>query len=153
MFSAKKFMTSIDSLNVDCTIPSQVSFGPAPTIPNSFAFGPAPMVEPASFSFGPAPMVEPASFSFGPAPAVGPASYQFGPAPTLPSTVSFAPAPSVSVSWGPTPSISVNINGIINKTPATASAAGNPGDICWDSGYIYVCTDQNSWKRAALSAW
>ena len=40
-----------------------------------------------------------------------------------------------------------------SKTPATAGAAGNPGDICWDSNYIYVCVATNTWKRAALSSW
>ena len=39
------------------------------------------------------------------------------------------------------------------KTPATAAAAGNVGDICWDSGYIYVCVAASSWKRAAIAAW
>lgn len=39
------------------------------------------------------------------------------------------------------------------KTPASASATGNQGDICWDSSYIYVCTAANTWKRAALSTW
>lgn len=38
-------------------------------------------------------------------------------------------------------------------TPASASAAGNAGDICWDSSYIYICTATNTWKRAALSTW
>jgi hypothetical protein len=39
------------------------------------------------------------------------------------------------------------------KTPASASATGNQGDICWDSSYIYVCTATNTWKRAALTTW
>lgn len=39
------------------------------------------------------------------------------------------------------------------RTPASASAAGNQGDICWDANYIYVCTATNAWKRAALSTW
>ena len=39
------------------------------------------------------------------------------------------------------------------KTPATAGAAGNQGDICWDAGFIYVCTATNTWKRAAIAAW
>jgi hypothetical protein len=39
------------------------------------------------------------------------------------------------------------------KTPATAAAAGTAGDICWDSGYVYVCTATNTWKRAALTTW
>lgn len=39
------------------------------------------------------------------------------------------------------------------NTPASGSATGNQGDICWDSGYLYVCIGTNSWKRAALSSW
>ena len=39
------------------------------------------------------------------------------------------------------------------KTPATAGAAGNQGDICWDADYIYICTATNSWKRVAIATW
>lgn len=40
-----------------------------------------------------------------------------------------------------------------SKTPASAGDTGTAGAIAWDTGYIYVCTSTNSWKRAALSAW
>lgn len=39
------------------------------------------------------------------------------------------------------------------KTPASASAPGNAGDICWDSSYIYVCVATNTWKRVAIATW
>ena len=39
------------------------------------------------------------------------------------------------------------------KTPASATATGNAGDICWDSDYVYCCVAENQWKRAALSSW
>ena len=39
------------------------------------------------------------------------------------------------------------------KTPASASATGNAGDICWDANYIYVCTATNTWKRSAIATW
>lgn len=39
------------------------------------------------------------------------------------------------------------------KTPASATAAGNAGDICWDASYIYVCVATNTWVRAALATW
>lgn len=39
------------------------------------------------------------------------------------------------------------------KAPATASSAGTAGDVAWDSGFLYVCTATNTWKRAALSTW
>ena len=57
-----------------------------------------------------------------------------------------------------TPSAKLHVNGDIirlqsSKTPASASASGNTGDICWDTGYLYVCTDTDTWKRATISAW
>lgn len=39
------------------------------------------------------------------------------------------------------------------RTPASASAAGNAGDICWDANFLYVCVATNTWKRATLSTW
>lgn len=39
------------------------------------------------------------------------------------------------------------------KTPATATATGTTGQICWDSSYIYVCVATNTWKRAAIASW
>ena len=39
------------------------------------------------------------------------------------------------------------------KTPASAGAAGNAGDICWDASYMYVCTATNTWKRAGIATW
>jgi hypothetical protein len=38
-----------------------------------------------------------------------------------------------------------------DNTPASSSAAGNKGEIRWDSGYIYVCVATNTWKRATLN--
>lgn len=45
----------------------------------------------------------------------------------------------------------LNINN--HKTPASASATGVRGDICWDSNFIYVCVNPNTWKRSPLSTW
>lgn len=39
------------------------------------------------------------------------------------------------------------------STPASSSATGSPGDIAWDSNYVYVCVATNTWKRAALATW
>jgi len=39
------------------------------------------------------------------------------------------------------------------RTPASATATGNAGDICWDNGYVYVCVATNTWKRAQLLTW
>jgi len=40
-----------------------------------------------------------------------------------------------------------------SQTPASASATGTAGTICWDTSYIYVCTATNTWKRVAISTW
>ena len=39
------------------------------------------------------------------------------------------------------------------KTPASATAAGNAGDICWDANYLYIAVATNTWKRAAITTW
>jgi hypothetical protein len=39
------------------------------------------------------------------------------------------------------------------RTPASASATGNTGEICWDASYLYVCTATNTWRRIAHSTW
>lgn len=39
------------------------------------------------------------------------------------------------------------------KTPASASATGNQGDLAWDSSYIYICTATNTWRRIAHATW
>ena len=38
-----------------------------------------------------------------------------------------------------------------NATPASASATGTAGEVRWDGDYVYVCTANNTWKRAALA--
>jgi hypothetical protein len=37
--------------------------------------------------------------------------------------------------------------------PASAAATGSEGQIAWDSGFIYVCTAANTWKRVAIATW
>lgn len=39
------------------------------------------------------------------------------------------------------------------KTPASAGAAGNAGDICWDTSNIYVCVATNTWKKIGIATW
>jgi hypothetical protein len=56
----------------------------------------------------------------------------------------------------PTALLDVNSNIVRlrqSKTPASATAAGNAGDICWDASYIYVCTATNTWKRTLIATW
>lgn len=38
-------------------------------------------------------------------------------------------------------------------TPSTSSSTGTPGQITWDSGWIYVCIATNTWKRANITTW
>lgn len=40
-----------------------------------------------------------------------------------------------------------------SKTPASAGASGNQGDIAWDSSYLYICTASNTWRRVAHATW
>jgi hypothetical protein len=67
--------------------------------------------------------------------------------------------PNGNVGFGvsnPTALIDINSNTLrlrTAKTPGTSTATGNQGDICWDSGYLYVCVASNTWKRAALATW
>jgi hypothetical protein len=37
--------------------------------------------------------------------------------------------------------------------PSSATASGTPGQVAYDSNYVYVCVAQNTWVRAALSTW
>ncbi len=38
-------------------------------------------------------------------------------------------------------------------TPASAAATGKAGSIVWDTGFIYVCTATNTWKKVAIATW
>lgn len=40
-----------------------------------------------------------------------------------------------------------------SKTPANSSAPGVTGQICWDSGNIYVCISASTWVKATLDTW
>ena len=40
-----------------------------------------------------------------------------------------------------------------SSAPSSASDTGTPGDIRYDSGYVYICIANNTWKRAALATW
>jgi hypothetical protein len=42
---------------------------------------------------------------------------------------------------------------LVSAPPANASDAGVAGSISWDSGFIYVCTATNTWKRVAIATW
>lgn len=60
------------------------------------------------------------------------------------------------LSNGNTSSLGMTVGSITlssSGAPGSAGAAGTPGQIAWDSGYIYVCVAANTWKRAALATW
>lgn len=48
------------------------------------------------------------------------------------------------------PTVSVLLRAV-PAPPATATSPGVAGTITFDSGFLYVCTATNIWKRAALS--
>jgi len=37
--------------------------------------------------------------------------------------------------------------------PTSSVSGGAPGQIVWDSGYVYICVAVNTWKRANLAVW
>jgi len=39
------------------------------------------------------------------------------------------------------------------RTPASSSATGNTGDICWDANYLYIAVATNTWRRIPHSTW
>jgi hypothetical protein len=38
-------------------------------------------------------------------------------------------------------------------TPSSAGDTGTAGSICWDTGFIYVCTATDTWERVAIASW
>ena len=41
----------------------------------------------------------------------------------------------------------------VRAIPASATATGNAGELCFDANFVYCCVAANTWKRAALSSW
>jgi hypothetical protein len=39
------------------------------------------------------------------------------------------------------------------KTITTASDPGKKGEMCYDSSHLYICVENNTWKRVAISSW
>lgn len=37
--------------------------------------------------------------------------------------------------------------------PASAASSGTAGQIAYDTGYIYICTATDTWKRVAIATW
>jgi hypothetical protein len=40
-----------------------------------------------------------------------------------------------------------------SRTPASPTATGNTGEICWDASYLYICVATNTWRRCATQSW
>ena len=40
-----------------------------------------------------------------------------------------------------------------DTVPESATSEGHKGQISIDENYIYVCVDENTWKRTKLSGW
>ena len=40
---------------------------------------------------------------------------------------------------------------ILNAKSPASSSTGTTGDIAWDTGFLYVCTTTDTWKRVALT--
>ena len=96
-------------------------------------------------------------FSFGIAANTSFFSFQRYDGSTATADIAISTAGNVGIGT-PSPSalLDVNSNTVrirTARTPASAAAAGNAGDICWDADYIYVCTATNTWKRTAISTW
>ena len=51
----------------------------------------------------------------------------------------------INISWG------VTVSNVAAPT-GNSSATGTVGQIAWDSGNIYICVANNTWKRAELSS-
>lgn len=41
----------------------------------------------------------------------------------------------------------------ITAVPSSSTASGSPGQIAYDSNYLYICVSINTWKRIPLEAW
>lgn len=37
--------------------------------------------------------------------------------------------------------------------PASAGSPGTAGQVAYDTGFFYVCTAHNVWKRVAIATW
>jgi hypothetical protein len=45
------------------------------------------------------------------------------------------------------------ITNIDRRTPLSSRDSGNPGDVCWDVSYLYLCVGVNLWRRLSHSSW
>lgn len=38
-----------------------------------------------------------------------------------------------------------------DRTPSGPTDTGLKGELCWDKDWLYICVDDNGWKRVAIS--
>ena len=39
------------------------------------------------------------------------------------------------------------------EAPATSTSGGIPGEVRFDSDYLYICVSKDTWKRAQILTW
>lgn len=69
--------------------------------------------------------------------------------PTFPVEV-VALSRELSVLWR---ELAKEINGRLVDAPASAVSTGSKGQIAFDSSYLYICVNTDTWKRVAISTW
>tara|TARA_R110001592_G_scaffold50498_1_gene156080 strand:+ start:2606 stop:3223 length:618 start_codon:yes stop_codon:yes gene_type:complete len=88
---------------------------------------------------------------------------------TLKASGSLAGATSYSITLpGNIPTVNQQLSNLLNgelgwtdpaskvnlgTAPASATSAGEAGDVVWTADYIYVCTATDTWKRVAIATW
>jgi len=40
-----------------------------------------------------------------------------------------------------------------HAVPSSATDDGNPGDMAFDSSYIYICVAANTWMKCEIATW
>lgn len=48
---------------------------------------------------------------------------------------------------------SIARDAVFTTVPATATSTGTAGMLAWDTEYLYVCVDTDTWKRTNLTSW
>lgn len=50
-------------------------------------------------------------------------------------------------------SIKVNSLTLGKRVISNPNEKGSAGEVCWDSNYLYVCIDKDTWRRIPLESW
>lgn len=50
--------------------------------------------------------------------------------------------------------VAIAVNDLPSATvPASAAAAGSPGQMAYESGFLYVCVATDTWERGVIATW